>query len=103
MSGDQNKNEKQRRGLLEMLAVKAELPSDALAGEVLVEMRGRQTMLVQGCRRILEYSPERIVIAARGFSVSVVGQRLICSAYYGGTVAVEGLISGVYYGEEGEG
>lgn len=99
MSGDQNKNEKQRRGLLEMLA----LPSDALAGEVLVEMRGRQTMLVQGCRRILEYSPERIVIAARGFSVSVVGQRLICSAYYGGTVAVEGLISGVYYGEEGEG
>ena len=73
----------------------AELPSDALIGEARVEMRGRHTLFMQGCRRILKYSPEEMVIAGKDFSISIKGERLVCSTYYNGAVTVEGLICGV--------
>ncbi|MBQ8408959.1 MAG: YabP/YqfC family sporulation protein [Clostridia bacterium] len=104
MSREVNKKESEKRGILELLAVKTELPSDMLAGEFRIELRGRNTLFMQGCRRILKYSPEQMVMAAKGFTVSITGRRLICSTYHDGTVTVDGYISGVNFdGEEGGG
>lgn len=97
MNREANKKSRQKRGLVEYLAVKAELPSDALVGEARVELRGRHTLFMQGCRRILKYSPEQMVIAGKDFSVSVTGRRLTCSTYHNGTVTVDGLISAVSF------
>jgi sporulation protein YqfC len=90
-----NKNNKDKAGFLEMLAAKASLPSDSLAGEARIELRGRNTLFMQGCRRILKYSPEEMVMAAKGFAVIVKGERLVCSTYHDGAVSIDGMIASV--------
>ena len=79
--------------------MKAELPSDALAGEVRIELRGRNLLFLCGCRRILKYTPELIVLSVKGGTVSVTGERLICTSYHSGTISLEGAISSVSFGE----
>lgn len=91
------KNKSDKRGFLEMLAVGAELSPDALAGEVRIELRGKNQLFVGGCRRIITYSPTLIVLAVKGDELSVVGDRLICTSYHSGTVSIEGAISSVSF------
>ena len=93
-------NKTDKRGLLELLAVKAELSPDALAGEVRVELRGKNQLFVGGCRRIVTYSPTVIVLAVRGDELSIKGKRLVCTSYHGGTVSIEGAISSLSFKEE---
>ena len=95
MSKKANKEPKEKRGFLEYLAVRTELPSDALAGDIRIEIRGRNTLFMQGCRRILKYSPEEMILAAKGLAVRIRGRRLICSTYHDGTVTIDGSIIGV--------
>ena len=95
MSNEIKKTRCEKRGLIEYLATKAELPSDVLTGEFRIELRGRNTLFMQGCRRILKYSPEEMKIAAKGFEISIKGRRLVCSAYYGGNITVDGFIEGI--------
>lgn len=85
---------KEKRGLVELLAVKSELPADILTGGFRIELRGRNTMYMQGCRRILKYSESEMVMATMDFDVRVMGRRLICSSYHTGAVAIEGEIEG---------
>ncbi len=89
-----------KRGLVEYLSVKAELPSDALAGEARIEIRGKNLLFVNGCRRILKYSPELIILSVKNDSVHIMGERLICTSYHAGAVSIEGCIFGVSFGEE---
>ncbi len=96
-----NKEKRRRIGIAEYLSVKAELPSDVLAGEVRIELRGRNLIFISGCRRIIKYSPENIILSIKGDDLSIFGDRLICTSYHGGTVSVEGHISGVSF-EKGE-
>lgn len=91
MSNESSRN-KEKRGLFEYLTEKTELPSDLLAGGFRLELRGRNQLYMHGCRRILKYSAEEMALSAKGFSVSVKGKRLICSAFYGSTVCIEGVI-----------
>ncbi len=93
---------KEKRGIVEYLSMKAELPSDILAGEVRVELRGRNTMFLCGCRRISNYSPKLIVFEIKGGRVGIFGEGLICTSYHAGTVSVEGYISSVRFLEDGE-
>ena len=97
MSAKTNKVHKEKRGFLEFLAVKAELPSDVLGSDFRVELRGRNTLFMQGCKRILKYSPNEMIMSARGFAVIIEGERLVCSTYHGGTVTVEGNILAVRF------
>ena len=88
-----------KRGLLELLAVRGELSPDSLAGEARIELRGKNQLFVGGCRRIITYSPTLIVLAVKGDALSVKGKRLICTSYYGGTVSIEGEIRSISFGE----
>ncbi len=88
-----------KRGLLELLAVRGELSPDSLAGETMIELRGKNQLFVGGCRRIITYSPTLIVLAVKGDALSVKGKRLICTSYYGGTVSIEGEIRSISFGE----
>jgi len=97
-----NKQKEQRRTLVEYLSLKAELPSDALAGEVRIELRGRSSLFAGGCKRIITYSTGLIVLAIKGGTVSVKGEGLICTSYHSGTVSIEGRITSVSFGEGGE-
>lgn len=74
---------------------KTALPSDIFEGEFSVEIRGRSTLYMCGCRRIIKYSPDEMVMAAKGFEVRIRGAGLICTSYNCGAITVEGEIGGV--------
>ncbi len=101
MSKKEKKEETKKPGLRELLALKTAIPADLLAGEMRVEVRGRNVLFLQGCRRILSYAPEEIRLAAAQCHISVKGRRLTCTSFYGGNVTVEGLITAVAYEEKG--
>lgn len=93
MSNEKNKSG--WGGFFDTLRKNTILPADLLAGEFRLEVRGRNLVFLQGCRRILKYSPEEMILAAKGFKVAIRGEGLICSSYHGGTVSIEGRIRGV--------
>ena len=104
MSKECNKNSEKRGRLASFLRDSVSLPSDGFIGSFTVEMRGRELLFMQGCRGIVKYSKEEIILAAKGFFVSIKGNGLICTSYYGGTVTVEGKVNNIDFfdGEEGK-
>ena len=86
-----------KASIIEFLSVKASLPSDALAGDFRLEIRGRNSVIVCGCRRIQKYTPTEIVLSAKDFDVAIIGERLVCTAYHEGAICLEGYIVGVKF------
>lgn len=95
-----DKDVKQRGRVVEYLIAKTRLPTDLLAGEFCIELRGRNTLFMQGCRRIVKYSPDEMILATKGGSVIISGEGLACSTYHDGTVTVDGYIKGILLDEE---
>jgi sporulation protein YqfC len=88
-----------RPSLLERLAVQFDVPADILDGGIRLDMRGRNTLTVHGCTRILDFSPCEIRLSLRDCILIVVGERLICTSYLAGAVGIEGLIHSVCFGD----
>ncbi len=91
-----------KRGIAELLAVGTELPSDLLHGKFRLELRGREQLFVWGCHRIIKYSEEEMILSAKGFSVVIRGERLVCSSYHEGGVSIEGYVCGVELDDSAE-
>lgn len=81
-----------RRPLAEWLAVRLDIPADILDGGFRIDMRGRRSLTVHGCRRILDFCPERICLQLKEGTLQIEGQRLICTSYLAGAVGVDGYI-----------
>ena len=88
--------------LAEMLSAKTTLPSDILVGEFRLEMRGRNTVILNGCKRILEYSPNKMMLSAKSWSFSIIGERLVCTSYHDGAICIEGYIKDIVFDETEE-
>ena len=78
-----------------------------LAGRFIAEMpdvilSGDRCASVRGCRRILAYSPEEVVLALRERVVRLSGEGLRCVSFSGGCVTVEGKIASVSLGGKGK-
>ena len=86
-----------KASIIEFLSVKASLPSDVLAGDFRLEIRGRNSVIVCGCKRIQKYSPTEIILSAKDFDVAIIGERLICTAYHEGAICVEGYVTKVNF------
>ncbi len=91
-----SKNHTEKHTFSALVASKLRLPGDLLPDEFRVEMRGTRLLYIYGCRRILKYSRDEMIVAAKAFAVTVSGTDLTCSFFYGGTVAIEGIINGFY-------
>jgi len=87
--------------LAERLAVGLDIPADVFDGGIRLDMRGRHTLTVHGCRRILDFSPCEIRLSLGGCVLTVCGLRLICTAYLAGAVGIEGCINAIRF-DEGE-
>ena len=85
-----------RRTLPEWLAVKLDIPAD-LSDGLRLDMRGRHTLTVHGCRKILNFTPGEVRLALKDATVTVSGCRLICTAYLAGAVGIEGYICGISF------
>ena len=106
MSRDHKKKENAggaHRPVPEWLAVKLDFPPDVLQGGMRVDVRGRHSVSVHGCRRILFYGTEEIRLGMKDCVVRITGARLVCTSYLAGAVGVEGRIDGVSFDIEGEG
>ncbi len=90
------------RPLAEWLSVQLDIPGDLPDGGIRLDMRGRHTLTVHGCRRIVDFSPEAIRLALKACTLLVRGRRLICTSYLAGAVGIEGEIVCVQF-EDGEG
>lgn len=91
---------KNKRSLSEFLACDCDVPGELLSGGCFVELRGRNSIRVRGCRRIIFYSPCRVVLKMKKEILEVQGKRLSCVTYFAGAVSVEGLIDSVSFRRE---
>ena len=86
-----------RRTLSERLAVDHDIPPELLSGGSFIEIRGRNSVVVRGCRRILTYSESKVSLKMKREIVEVTGKRLTCISYLSGAVSVEGLVDSVSF------
>jgi sporulation protein YqfC len=63
----------------------------------LIVLRGQGSAIVYGCRKILQYSPERIRLQSGKRIISIHGKEMICTAFSGGAASVRGDIGGVSF------
>ena len=81
-----------RESLVERLVGGYDVPPEILCGGCYAEIRGRNHVTVRGCRRVVKYSPETVVLKMKRESIVIVGKRLRCLTYFSGAVTVEGII-----------
>ncbi len=91
---------KSTRTLPEWLSVCLDIPSDVQDG-IRIDLRGRHTLTVHGCRRIVDFSPTEIRLALPNTHLVIGGERLICTSYLAGAVGIEGCICCIRF-EDGE-
>lgn len=99
--GKHTERRPESRSLTEWLAVKLDIPADTLDGGIRLDMRGRNTLTVHGCRKILDFTPHEIKLSLGSSVLTVCGQRLICTSYLAGAVGIEGCICSICF-EDGE-
>lgn len=62
--------------------------------------RGGHGATIYGCRRILSYAPERILLSVGQATLEVSGEKLWCASFSSGCVTVEGQIRSVICRED---
>ena len=87
-------------GFRQRLCRVLDLSPDCLPGEGLVEIRGRNSVMIRGGGKILIYTSEEIRIALKRGSLRIVGRDLSCTSYHVEAVGVEGLIDRVCFEED---
>ena len=88
------KTKNKEMGIFERLKSIADIPGEVGNGFSL-HMRGEREIYVSGCRRILEYSREKIVLSIKGFSLIILGADLVCSSYFDRSVGIDGKIDAI--------
>lgn len=87
-------------GIRQRFCQALDITPDILPGGSYVEIRGRGNLLIRGCRRILKYSSEEIIIATCRDVFSVRGASLTCISYLAGAIGIEGRIDSVEFCSE---
>lgn len=102
MSRNQKKNHGRdgREHLPEWLVKRLDFPPDVLCGGLRVEMRGRESLTVEGCRKILVYTPTLIKLKMHRCVLVIEGERLLCHAYLSGAVGLEGMVNCLHFEDE---
>ena len=75
--------------------------ADLLPSGELVALYGDRRITIQGCRKILAYSPTEIRLQLKHRQLVILGEDLGCSSFSGGCTTLQGRIRSVSY-QEGE-
>ena len=95
-----DKKEKTNKGCFrERLCKSLDIDPDILPHGSMIEIKGRNSLMVRGETKIIVYTPEIIRIKIGEGILSVSGERLICTSYYANAVGIEGMIESVSFGE----
>ncbi len=88
------------RDLIGALGEKLDIPREALPGGFALALSGQSELTVWGCRRILSYSEQEIVLLPGKRRLHIEGDRLLCRAFGEGAVTVTGRIEAMRFEEE---
>ncbi len=87
-----------RRNLTEVTADFFEVPTGAVGGFPIFEIRGKREIEVEGCDGILEYRDDIVVLSAGGERFTVRGDSLELSDFRSGVLLVRGNIKSAAFG-----
>lgn len=93
------KKEKNEKSIAERLCQRLDIPSAVLAGGHKVEIFGRESLSVSGCKKIILYAPCEIRLALSDSVLCVVGRDLVCVAYSPTELSIEGRIDNLLFKE----
>ena len=96
----EKKERRRPRSLGEAVASLFEVPLDAVVPMMVCTVRGRREVEAAGCGGILEYGPERVVLASDGGRVTITGRMLAIEDFQEGSILVRGEIDAVSFDEE---
>ncbi len=74
-----------------------ELPRDIMYGAVIITAMGRNQVLVENYKGIIEYTREKIRLQTKNCQVTVQGQRLVVEYYTNEEMKITGFIQGISY------
>lgn len=96
------KNKHDKPTFAEIVSLVTDVPADLFTDGMTLEMRGRNELLLCGCREITEYSETCIRIIQGGSTVCICGRRLSMSSYSLGRITVKGEVDSLDFcgGEE---
>ena len=75
-----------------------ELPVDIMYGAVIVTAMGRNQVLVENYKGIIEYTQEKIRLQTKTCQVTIQGKRLVVEYYTNEEMKITGCIQGILYG-----
>ena len=74
-----------------------ELTRDIVYGSVIITAMGRNQVLIENYKGIIDYTREKIRLQTKNCQVSVVGKRLVVEYYTNEEMKITGLIQGILY------
>ena len=74
-----------------------ELPIDIMYGAVIITAMGRNQVLVENYKGIIEYTQEKIRLQTKTCQVTIQGKRLIVDYYTNEEMKITGYIQGILY------
>lgn len=74
-----------------------ELPRDIMYGAVIITAMGRNQVLVENYKGIIEYTREKIRLQTKNCQVTVQGQQLVVEYYTNEEMKITGCIQGILY------
>jgi len=80
-----------------------DIPSECIGGDSLITVAGTHEISVYGCRSILEYGQDCVLVRLSRGKVSVQGKQLEVHALVGDQITVRGKIIAVHLHEQEEG
>ena len=90
---------KNRGSFAARMSAKYDIQPDMLVGGCHLELRGRSSLSVGGCRGIVEYSPVSILLRLRTGLFRVGGECLSCDSYTCGEVIISGRVDSMIFEE----
>lgn len=83
---------------VEWLEKKFDISPDLVSG-IRIEIRGQNRLLLEGCRKILKYSEQEMLLDLGKVRLRVCGRRLWCTSFISGALGVGGEILSVSFEE----
>ena len=74
-----------------------ELPKDLIYGAVIVTVTGKNEVLIENYKGILEYTGEKIRVQTKSCQVMVSGKQLLVEYYTNDEMKITGLIHQIVY------
>ena len=76
---------------------RAKYLAETVLSDDMIEIRSNSYALISGCRKLTEYSKERIALSFRKMNVVITGEDLEPESLINGQMALKGLIREVIY------